>query len=454
MNPNAIVPALLLALLPAVAAQDQEVHPVFARGVTVLAELLLPETFDSEAFTAQHLAPGLLEREGPEGLARALRRLRQELGRNEPAVGFPLDEQEAQYWFRDTGGQRVRVRLEPGLKRVLDLWIEDGPGLDSSADHAGVHVGPLTWEGLAQQLREQEALGFSGALLVVRDGEVVLEEGYGLANRATGLRNRPDTIFAVGSTPIDFTHVAVLLLVEAGALALDDPIAKFFEDVPADKRAITVAQLMSGASGFEDFIDRPKDPNPDHTWIDREEAVGRLFEDPLLFPPGRGQAHSHAAWGLLAAIVEVVSGQSYQEFTRENLFEPLGMTSTGFFGEPLPEERTALGYGFRSSGSVNAPPFWGPTSWLVMGSGGMVATTGDLWRFTRGLREGRLLGPQATERFFASQQGLLSAGDMFGFEIRYTQSPGSCFFLITNAGDARGRPRLEALAEALLRLTR
>lgn len=431
----------------------QDVQPVFERGVTVLAELLMPEPFDPRAFAQRHLSAELVEREGPEAMERTLLALRLALGRNEPAVGFALDEREATYWFRDTGGQQVHVRFDASLERALDLWIEDGIGLDSRADHSGIHVGPLSWEGLAEQLRAEEALGFAGAVLVVRDGEVVLDQGYGLANREKGILNRADTVFAIGSAPIDFTHVAVLLLAEAGALGLGDRLETFFPDAPEDKRGITVAQLMNGASGLPDFIDRPEDDNPDHTWIERTEALSRVFEERLLFEPGTGRAHSHAAWGVLAAIIEVVSGQSYQDFTRENIFEPLGMESTGFFGEPIPEQRMAVGYGFRSNGSVNAPPHWGPTSWLVMGSGGMVSTTGDLWRFMQGLREGKVLGAKSTASFFAADQGILSAGDMFGFEIRYTQGPGSLFLLVTNAGDARARLRLEAMAEALHRLT-
>ena len=170
-------------------------------------------------------------------------------------------------------------------------------------------------------------------MLVVRDGKVVLDRGYGLANREKEIPVTKDTIFAVGSTPIDFTRAAILLLVEEEQMGLDEPITSYFDDVPEDKLGVTVEYLMSGQSGLLDFHDVPTDRDPDHAWIDRDEAVRRILASELLFVPGSRREHSHSAWGLLAAIVEIVSDQSYQEFTRERLFDPAGMQDTGFNGD-------------------------------------------------------------------------------------------------------------------------
>jgi len=293
---------------------------------------------------------------------------------------------------------------------------------------------PIPWDKLEERLKAEEAAGFSGAVLVVRDGMVVLDQGYGLANRETNLRCTKDTVFGIGSTPIDFTRAGILLLAESGQLALDDPLAKFFADAPADKRAITLAQLMGGRSGLPDFHDLPSDRDKDHSYIDRDEAVRRILAMKLLFEPGKGEAHSHSAWGLLAAVIELVSGQSYPEFTRANLFEPAGMKDTGFFGEPIAAERMALGYGPKSDGERNAPPYWGQTSWLVMGSGGQVSTTGDMLRWLQALRAGKILDAASTRRYFGPDDGgPLVGGDMYGFFILYTQGPKSLVILISNS---------------------
>lgn len=281
----------------------------------------------------------------------------------------------------------------------------------------------LTWETLGEFLDAEAEAGFTGAVRVVRDGEIVVDRGYGLANRELGIPITSETVFAVGSQPIDFTHAAILLLAQEGRLDLSAPITRFFDGVPPDKRAITVEHLMTGASGLPDFHDRPGDRDPDHGWIDREEAVRRILGAELLFEPGTAREHSHSAWGLLAAVVEIVSGESYQDFTGERLFAPAGMDDTGFNGEPVPRGRLAVGYGERSDGEVNSPPYWGPTSWLVMGSGGQVSTTGDTSRWLDAMREGRILEPEWARRFFGPGPGAHRNGDAYGFEMFVYSTP-------------------------------
>src|SRR5262249_48905233 len=284
----------------------------------------------------------------------------------------------------------------------------------------------LAWDKLEARLKWEADHGFSGVALVTRDGKVVFHEAYGLANREKRIAMRPDSILAIGSTPIDFTKAGVLLLVDRGKLSLDDTIPKYFKNVPEDKRVITIQHLMTGRSGLQNFHELPTDADPDHSWIDRDEAVRRILNQKLLFAPGQGRRHSHSAWGLLAAILEIVSGQSYPEFTREHLFKPAGMKDTGFFGERYEEERMAGGYGPRNDGEINAPPYWGKTSWLVMGSGGQVSTAMDMWRWVQAVAGGKLLSPESLRQYVNPGQGILTGGDMYGFEIMYAGNPRSC----------------------------
>src|SRR6185436_16953274 len=97
---------------------------------------------------------------------------------------------------------------------------------------------------------------------------------------------------------------------EMGKLSTSDPITKFLKNVPQDKSAMTIDHLMRGRSGLPNFHHiTGVDQDADLTWIDRDTAVQRILGRELLFAPGQGQAHSHSAWVLLAAIVEVVSGE-------------------------------------------------------------------------------------------------------------------------------------------------
>lgn len=305
---------------------------------------------------------------------------------------------------------------------------------------------------VATRIEKAVADGFEGAVLVVRDGQEVALRTSGFANRETRTSITPDTIFAIGSTPIDFTKVAVLKLIAAEKLRLSDTLGQRLPGVPEDKAGITVEHLLTGRSGLVDFIDLPSDRDPDHAFIDRGEALRRTFAAPLLFEPGKGNEHSHAAFGVLAAIVEVVSGTSYAEHLRSEVLGPAGMKDTGFFGEAVSPERLAIGYGIKSDGAVNAPPYWGKTSWLVMGSGGMTSTLRDMQRWFVALRRPAFVD-QTLARRFLPVGSLLSGGDMYGFEILTAESERGLMIVMSNAIASRERRRaFNAFGEDLARM--
>ena len=152
-----------------------------------------------------------------------------------------------------------------------------------------------------------------------------------------------------------------------------------------------------------------------------------------MFAPGTRREHSHWAWGVLAAVVEVASGQPYPEYVREHILAPAGMTRTGFHGDAFEGAPVALGYGFRTSGAINSPRHWNETSWLVMGSGGMAGTTGDLYRFHQALDAGVLLSDDVLGRYPSS--GVYANGNMYGFETVYNYGPGDRFYVNCNTSD-------------------
>jgi CubicO group peptidase (beta-lactamase class C family) len=329
------------------------------------------------------------------------------------------------------------------LCTVITCWVITQAAADEPP--------PVTWETIEARMQWEAERGFSGVVLVARDGKVAFHMAYGMANREKKISMRTDSILAIGSTPIDFTKAGILLLADRGKLELSDPINRFFESVPQDKVGITIEHLMTGRSGLENFHDLPSDRDKDHSWIDRTEAIRRILNHKLLFAPGRGRRHSHSAWGLLAAIIEIVSRQTYQDFTRERLFQPAGMQDTGFFGEPCDEQRMVVGYGPERDGAVNAPPYWGKTSWLVMGSGGQVSTALDMWRWVQAIYGGKLLSPESAKRY-GDGQGVLAGGDMYGFEILYAGNHQHCMIVMCNSGSPRRMQQWRDLGGALASL--
>lgn len=433
------VSALLLLAAGVVHAQAPD-SPRYRAAIA--ARDLLTGTLSSEAFIEQKLDAGVRAEIGVDGAKRLIARLKGDLEGWELTGVRPHDETTAaMVWQRGDERRHVLVRFNADPPHgITDLALED----------AGQAESPLSWGNLPARLEKEIAEGFSGVLVVIRDGEEVLALADGMANRAKGIGMRRDTIFGIGSIPIDFTQVGILMLAQQGKLSLDDPIAKYFDDVPKDKRSMTIEHLRTGRSGLQDFHGKPEDGNPDHAWIDRDEAVRRILGQELLFAPGEGRRHSHSAWGLLAAILEIVSGESYETFTTERIFKPLGMKDTGFYGQPLPEARMAVGYGMRQNGEINAPPYWGKTSWLVMGSGGQVSTADDLLRFVRGMNAGRLLDERHAELLLATWRGgPLAGGSIFGFEAMAGTDPDNTFVLLSNSNPDGGESRTIALGEAL-----
>ncbi len=259
----------------------------------------------------------------------------------------------------------------------------------------------LTADNLVESFDALAKNGFTGVVHVRKDGHVLLDKAYGLANKEFQYPMTRRTVIGIGSTPMDFTLVSILLLEQRGVLSRDDSLDKFFDNVPADKRAITIRHLLTGRSGLPNFFHVEDDWDADIAYIDRKTAEQRLFAQELLFEPGTESSHSHGAYGLLASIIERATGKDYYHFLKENFFDPAEMTRTALNGDSmgLPLSEFAVGQGPMFFGLPNIPPNWGKTSWLVMGSGGMCSSMEDMLKFFALVRSEKVLRSPYNERF-------------------------------------------------------
>lgn len=241
-----------------------------------------------------------------------------------------------------------------------------------------------------------ERLGFTGTVLVAKDGKVVLERGYGLADRDRKIPMAADSVISIGSITKQFTAAAILKLEMRGKLRVEDTIARFWPDAPADKAGITLHQLLTHTAGLR------SDYGPtDYEVVTRDAYVGRVLAAPLDMPPGRGHRYSNAGYSLLAAIVELVSGQSYERFLRESLFEPAGMRQTGYRVASWRDGQVARGYvDGRDWGTISEKladeklPYWN-----LVGNGGVHSTAGDMYRWHLALEGEAVLSKQAKTKF-------------------------------------------------------
>lgn len=438
--------ALVFGLPPSALAQDGP--PPQVRAVVQALENMLTTSDEAtlRTFVAEQLAPGYRSSMSDDAMLKHLGALRL-------AVGNQIDDVSLMrgpdgFTLEITGGKTVAVKfdLDNAFKLTalsLGTVTADAPST-SSVSWSGV-----TWSTLTDRFREWEKEGFSGVLLAQRDGKTVVREAFGMADRALKRPTAINTIYGIGSTPIDFTVTGILLLGQRGQLALDDSIGKYFDNVPADKRGMTLRHLMTGRSGLQNFHgDTSIDWDQDLAWIDRATAMRRIFAQQLLFAPGTGNAHSHSAFGVLAAVIEVVSKQTYANFVQSEIFTPLGMTRTGFNGEraQFSVADFAVGFGPSHIGLPNIPPNWGPTSWLVMGSGGMYSTIDDMARYYDANTSGKLLQGEWARR----QQGEIvgtGGSDRGFFLFHITNNRGERVLGLMN-GEGRA-PETRAMVRAM-----
>lgn len=329
--------------------------------------------------------------------------------------------------------------------RILHLVVAINLGaVTRLAGQAAVVNGDLDRR-LDSAVTAAEGSGFSGAVLVVQRGSVLLERGAGLAIESPPTPYTPATIVPIGSNTKDFTKTAILQLVEAGRLGLEDSLGRFFPDAPPDKRGITITQLLDHTAGF------PIGVGPDSEAIGLEAWRRRLFATPLAFAPGASRRYSNPGYGLLAAIIEQVSGTTYERYVAQHIFAPAGMRETGLVLPHFDARRLAHAYSAgRDRGSMlDMPRDSDGDYWNLRGNGGLVSTLDDMRRFYRAILDGStLLTDAGHRRMVLRTEGptLLAGSDLVSFFL-YGLFPGAGieFVLASNHASAPAPHLLDAL---------
>jgi CubicO group peptidase (beta-lactamase class C family) len=220
------------------------------------------------------------------------------------------------------------------------------------------------------------------------EGNVVWTGVRGIANLATGAEITPATVFDIGSTSKQFTATAILLLVQAGKLTLDDSLSQHVPGLPAWAASVTVAQLMHHTSGIPDYIGLLRAEGyqySDHTTQD--QALKALAAAPNLeFEPGTKYEYSNSNYLLLGEIVHQVSGQPLPEFLNAQIFRPLGLAMVMSPNAKLPDK--ALSYEKGDSGAYSVAD----SHWEQVGDGGIQTTATQLVRWADNYRTGKVGG--------------------------------------------------------------
>lgn len=292
---------------------------------------------------------------------------------------------------------------------------------------------------------------FNGSVLVAERGRVIYRGGVGFANFEWNIPNTPDTKFRIGSITKSFTAILTLQLVEQGKLALDGKVADYLPEFSKKAGArITIDQLLTHTSGLPDYNNVPDFFRMVQSGLlGKDEIIKRISDYDLLFEPGTKFNYSNDGYRILGAVIERVTGKTYERVLQESVLDRLGMKNTGYISRGVVLEKRASGYQKRLAGLENAP-FYEPSP-----ASGMYSTVDDLylwgqalegdkllsakyrdvmWRVSpHGNAYGWLVSTSSPEQAEAGQK-IMSEGAVYGFFARYVRLPRDQYriILLTN----------------------
>lgn len=295
-----------------------------------------------------------------------------------------------------THASQTRCRYARTLIAVLALLIIAGCDSNSSTDL--VPEIPAVWKTAVDG-------GFTGSALVRLGDETLLNAAAGFADREQAIPNGEDTVFDMGSLTKQITGALVLALQEDGLLRVEDPLSRYFNALPADKADITLHQLLTHTAGLPEAVGH------DYEAITQQDYLERVWSVALIAPPGAGYAYSNVGYSVLAAIVEQVSGASYDSVLQTRLLQGAGIEVIGYTEPDWSQQIIARGYldpdiadelGQPADISALELPWAedGPY-WNLRGNGGLLTRAEDLLTWHHALASEQVLNAQSLDAYYA-----------------------------------------------------
>jgi CubicO group peptidase (beta-lactamase class C family) len=276
---------------------------------------------------------------------------------------------------------------------------------------------------MAELMRRAEVFGFAGQVLTARGGEVLLHGAWGFADRGSGRRFTVRTPVGIASGSKTFAAAAAMRLAEEGRLSLDDTLGGVLPDVPADKRGITLAQLLSHQGGIGGGF------TGDYGERTLQAQIARVLAAPLRAAPGEKWIYSSEGYAVAAAWVQAAAGEPYGAYLRRALFAPAGMRSTGEAGPASPPGAARHYVGWRDRGSPNE----GPYNPRGAGAGDLVSTAADLYRWYLAEEAASVLS-RASIQAMRTPHASVGEGVAYGLGL-FIHRRDSAVFAVEHGGD-------------------
>lgn len=261
--------------------------------------------------------------------------------------------------------------------------------------------------------RNYPADGPGAAILVARGDTVLFRGARGEADIDADEPLRPDSVFRIASVTKQFAAAGLLTLVEAGKVDLDAPLSDILPDFPGGG-GVTIRQLLNHTAGVRDYTGTPGYGELLQQDLTTAQLIDLFETAPPDFEPGASWAYSNSNYVLIGAVIEAVTGLPWHEYLDQALFEPLGMTDTGYALDPKLSARTVTGYSHDGRTVVPMHPM---SMTQPHAAGALVSTVDDLFRWNRALHEGRVLKSETWAQMITPAARSLEVGTGYGFGL-------------------------------------
>jgi CubicO group peptidase (beta-lactamase class C family) len=250
---------------------------------------------------------------------------------------------------------------------------------------------------LDQYMQAQTTVrGFSGAVLVMKQNKVLLEKGYGLADREWNVANTVETKYRIGSVTKQFTAACILQLIEVGKLSLTDKLSKFYPDFPKGD-SVTIHMLLNHTSGIASYTDIKDFMNVATLSLSKDSMISFFKNKPYNFSPGTKWSYNNSGYFLLGCIIEKISGLTYSEYLQKNIFDKLEMKNSGV--DKLDSVLTMRARGYSRVGKKTINADYIRMAW-PFSAGVLYSTVGDLYKWDRALYGNKILSKESLQKMF------------------------------------------------------
>jgi CubicO group peptidase (beta-lactamase class C family) len=244
---------------------------------------------------------------------------------------------------------------------------------------------------------------FNGAVLVSVRGEVIYKKAFGIADREWNVPVTTDTKFKIASLSKSFTALAIMQLVQEGNIRLDGTIKDYIPDYDGKLGdSITIYQLLTHSSGIKSNLDPKEEFVKQRIYHELRDIIKYSESTDLMFNPGTRFGYSNFGYNILAYIIQMVTGKSYDVVLKEKIFDPAGMNSTSQYVNSKIEEKLAKGYEYKLLYGYRNPDYVDAS--LTVGPGGLISTIEDLYLFDRALYSGKLIKNEYNTEIFISHK--------------------------------------------------